>query len=264
VSTLKDGGTRKTYSTGATKEDNTKTEGKGAYHLLPVLAIREVAEIFRKGALKYSEWNWEAGLPLSRFIDSGKRHWDQEWEGLIDEKHAAQACWNALCYLQTLLMIQRGILPPTLDDRPSYGKVGDPNYRPAGIGFKLSDEDKGKWPEPDVVAEQPPNCTLCIYFTPCPNAPHIGNCDECGDQYTVSKDYCCTTFTSKKPVSVQPVTTQPTIKDKSEPTIECCSACMYWEKLDCIFNTPWTPTPRIEAISSSWCSRFKRRTNNDG
>ena len=142
---LKDGGTRKTYNTGAQKEDDSKTEGKGAYHLLPVLAIREVAEIFRKGAIKYDAWNWQKGIPLSRFMDSMKRHADQEWEGLVDENHKAQAAWNALCYIQTLIMIERGLLPPTLDDRPAYGAPGDPNYRPPGPGFGLPDEDKGKW-----------------------------------------------------------------------------------------------------------------------
>jgi hypothetical protein len=147
MSELKDGGSRYTYATGAQKEDPSKTEGKGAYHLLPVLAIREVAEIFRKGAIKYSPWNWQRGIALSRFMDSGKRHADQEWEGLIDENHAAQWCWNALCYLQTLIMIKIGLLPPSLDDRPSYGLPSDSRYRPAGPGFNLPEELKGLWPE---------------------------------------------------------------------------------------------------------------------
>jgi hypothetical protein len=140
---LKDGGSRQTYSTGAQKEDYSKTEGKGAYHLLPILAIREVAEIFRKGALKYTENNWLKGIPLSRFIDSGKRHLDQEWEGLIDERHIGQAAWNILCYLHTLIMIERGLLPASLDDRPSFGAPGDPNYRLPGRGFNLPNELKG-------------------------------------------------------------------------------------------------------------------------
>lgn len=142
---LQDGGTRQTYATGAQKEDSLKTEGKGRYDLLPTLALREVAEIFRKGAIKYQAWNWLAGIPLSRFKDSGNRHWDQDWEGLIDERHMAQACWNALCYLHTIIMIERGLLPPTLDDRPSWGTPGDLNYRPAGPGFGLDDELKGLW-----------------------------------------------------------------------------------------------------------------------
>lgn len=139
---LKDGGSRMTYSTGAMKEDWTKTEGKGRYDLLPVLAIRRVAEIFRKGAMKYQSWNWAKGIKLSRFMDSGKRHVDQEWEGRIDEDHIAQACWNFLCYLDTLIRIERGLLPEELDDRPSFGASGDPNYRPAGKGFELNKKEE--------------------------------------------------------------------------------------------------------------------------
>lgn len=117
---LKDGGTRKTYSTGAKKEDDSKTDGKGAYHLLPPTAIRRVAEIWRKGAVKYDARNWEKGLPLSRLLDSGLRHAFQYLEGMQDEDHLAQATWNFLALLHTEEMIKRGILPEELDDLPSY------------------------------------------------------------------------------------------------------------------------------------------------
>jgi len=125
---LKDGGSRKTYSTGAQKEDSAKTEGKGRYDLLPPTAIRRVAEIYRRGALKYQDRNWERGIPLSRFLDSAKRHLDQYQEGMQDEDHLGQACWNLLGLLHTEEMIKRGILPAELDDLPSYMPEGaDPN-----------------------------------------------------------------------------------------------------------------------------------------
>lgn len=128
MSELKDGGTRLTYNTGAQKEDWTKTEGKGRYDLLPPTAIRRIAEIYRKGALKYADRNWEQGIPLSRFADSAKRHLDQYLEGMLDEDHLAQAVWNLLGLLHTEEMIKRGILPEELDDLPSYMPAGaDPN-----------------------------------------------------------------------------------------------------------------------------------------
>lgn len=120
---LKDGGSRKTYSTGAQKEDDSKTEGKGAYHLLPPTAINRVAEIWRKGAIKYAARNWEKGLPLTRLLDSALRHSFQYLEGRQDEDHAAQAAWNWLALLHTEEMIKRGILPKELDDLPSYKPV---------------------------------------------------------------------------------------------------------------------------------------------
>ena len=120
---LKDGGTRQTYSTGAQKEDSSKVEGKGRYDLLPPTAIRRVAEIFRKGAMKYANRNWEKGIPLGRLLDSAKRHLDQYQEGMEDEDHLAQAAWNCLTLLHTEEMIKRGILPKELDDLPSYMPV---------------------------------------------------------------------------------------------------------------------------------------------
>lgn len=120
---LRDGGTRQTYSTGAQKEDSGKTEGKGRYDLLPVTAIRRIAEIYRKGAIKYADRNWEKGIPLSRFLDSAKRHLDQYQEGMQDEDHLAQAAWNLLGLLHTEEMIDRGILPEELDDLPNYMPV---------------------------------------------------------------------------------------------------------------------------------------------
>ena len=136
---LKDGGTRKTYSTGAQKEDDSKTEGKGAYHLLPTIPIRKVAEIYRKGAVKYAERNWEKGIPLHRFLDSAKRHLDQFTEGMEDEDHLHQAIWNMFGLSWTMEMIERNRLPAELNDLPSYGPIGEdgqmlPGWRKPGAG----------------------------------------------------------------------------------------------------------------------------------
>jgi hypothetical protein len=121
---LKDGGTRVTYDTGAQKEDSSQTEGKGRYDLLPPTALRRIAEIYRKGAIKYADRNWEKGIPLHRFLDSAMRHLSQYQEGMQDEDHLAQAGWNILALLHTEEMINRGILPRELNDLSSYMPVG--------------------------------------------------------------------------------------------------------------------------------------------
>ena len=90
MSDLKDGGSRKVYSTGAMKEDTGKTPGKGAYHLLPPHPIRRVAEIYRRGAERYASRNWEKGVNISRYVDSGLRHFFQFIEGMEDEDHLHQ------------------------------------------------------------------------------------------------------------------------------------------------------------------------------
>ena len=119
---LKDSGTRAEFSTGAHRDVQ---EGKGRFDLLPVDALIEVGRVFEAGAKKYSSRNWEAGIPLSRYIDSGLRHGFKVLRGDTDEPHAAQAAWNWLCFIQTRTWIEQGILPPELDDLPKRLKIID-------------------------------------------------------------------------------------------------------------------------------------------
>lgn len=123
--TLQDGGTRETFSTGAQKEDKSKCEGKGAYHLLPQEPLRQIAEIYRLGAIKYAPNNWRKGIPLSRLLDSAMRHSAQFVMGMEDENHAAQAAWNWLAIIDTLTRIKRGQLPEELNDLWSEGEPGE-------------------------------------------------------------------------------------------------------------------------------------------
>ncbi len=113
----KDSGERQQFSTGAVRD---RQAGKGRYDLLPPAAIRRLADIFERGANKYSARNWEKGLPLSRFIDSALRHTFQYLEGRRDEDHIGQAAWNLLCALHTDEMIYRGVLPQELADLPNH------------------------------------------------------------------------------------------------------------------------------------------------
>ena len=112
---LKDSGARQEFTTGAVRDTQT---GKGRYDLLPTRAIREVALVFQAGGQKYSDRNWEKGIPLGRFLDSGLRHAFQALQGEDDENHPAQAAWNLLCFLETRARIKAGLLPAELDDLP--------------------------------------------------------------------------------------------------------------------------------------------------
>lgn len=40
----------------------------------PYTAIMEVSKQYEDGAKKYSERNWEKGIPVARYLDSGARH----------------------------------------------------------------------------------------------------------------------------------------------------------------------------------------------
>ena len=115
ITQLKDSGTRSEFPGGAVRDAQ---EGKGRMDLLPVRALIEVARIMEAGAIKYEARNWEKGIPLSRYMDSGLRHAMKFLRGDRDEPHLAQACWNFLCLLDTQMRIQEGLLKPTLNDLP--------------------------------------------------------------------------------------------------------------------------------------------------
>lgn len=111
---IPDSGERTQFNTGAARDC---AYGKGRYDLLPVAAIKALSRRLEDGAIKYSDRNWEKGIPLSRFLDSGLRHFFQLLDGDTTEDHAAAVLWNVAGYISTLDWIERGVLPPTLDDR---------------------------------------------------------------------------------------------------------------------------------------------------
>jgi hypothetical protein len=59
-------------------------------------AMLEVAEHYGEGALKYADRNWELGLPLHRFIDSGLAHYFKFMSEWSDEPHDRAFIWNML------------------------------------------------------------------------------------------------------------------------------------------------------------------------
>ena len=59
-------------------------------------AILEVAKHYEDGANKYKERNWEKGIPLHCFIDSGVRHYLKYRRGDNDEPHNRAFVWNML------------------------------------------------------------------------------------------------------------------------------------------------------------------------
>lgn len=58
--------------------------------------VLEVSKHYEDGARKYSERNWEKGLPLHCFIDSGVRHYIKFLRGDNDEPHDRAFVWNMI------------------------------------------------------------------------------------------------------------------------------------------------------------------------
>lgn len=112
---LKDSGSRQAFETGAVRDAG---DGKGMPELLPAEALLELSKHFEKGAKKYAARNWEKGIPYSKFIGPMLRHTFKHLAGYTDEPHLTAAVWNGICLMQTMLWVQQGILPGSLNDLP--------------------------------------------------------------------------------------------------------------------------------------------------
>lgn len=56
----------------------------------------ELAKHYENGLKKYPERNWEKGIPLHSFIDSGVRHLLKAYRGDTDELHDRAFVWNMM------------------------------------------------------------------------------------------------------------------------------------------------------------------------
>jgi hypothetical protein len=70
----------------------------------------EVALHFEAGAIKYGEHNWQKGIPIHSYVDSGVRHYLKFNRGDDDERHDRAFIFNMLCLVWTM------INKPELDD----------------------------------------------------------------------------------------------------------------------------------------------------
>ncbi len=126
ASSLPDSGHRVEYGRGARRES---APGKGRFDLISPIAMTKLAKLLEQGALKYEARNWEKGLPLHTFVDSGMRHLMMLMmaEDESREDHAVAALWNMMALVHTREMIDRGLLPAELDDlgRESYRQVAE-------------------------------------------------------------------------------------------------------------------------------------------
>lgn len=137
---IADSGKREEHTTGAVRDIR---HGKGRFDLISVVANRRLAKVYEGGAVKYSPRNWEKGMPVSRFLDSAKRHINDyemirlyEREGISleqlppdvnpHEDHLAQAVWN----LFGIMHMEE--VKPEMDD---LGKVEEKEEEEKEPGF---------------------------------------------------------------------------------------------------------------------------------
>lgn len=75
-------------------------EAMGYEHVGELLL--DVSVHYEQGAIKYGERNWEKGIPLHCYIDSGLRHFLKWRSGHSDERHDRAFVWNMLCAIWTM------------------------------------------------------------------------------------------------------------------------------------------------------------------
>ena len=114
---MQDSGERQSFETGAVRDS---AEGKSRPDLISPFATERLGNWLLLGSKKYSERNWERGIPVSRTIASLHRHLMKYQQGSKDEDHLAAIMCNAMFILHTEEMVKRGVLPESLLDMPDY------------------------------------------------------------------------------------------------------------------------------------------------
>lgn len=79
------------FESGAVRDSN---ENKGRMDLLGWNAMLRASRLYQQGAIRYKPHNWEAGIPVSAFLDSCLRHIAKYLCGYDDEDHLAAAFFN--------------------------------------------------------------------------------------------------------------------------------------------------------------------------
>ncbi len=92
----KDSGKRQSFETGMVRDIE---EGKPRYDLIPVEPLKRLADLYARGAEKYTENNWKKGQPYSRAYASLFRHMIAWREGATDEDHLAAVVFNAFALM---------------------------------------------------------------------------------------------------------------------------------------------------------------------
>jgi hypothetical protein len=112
---LKDSGDREQFKTGAVRDLQI---GKGRMDLLPMRALVELSKHFEAGCNKYGERNWELGVPLHTFVNSGLRHLAQFMCGEYDEPHLTAVCWNFMCLLDRIIYLRENEVTVPINTLP--------------------------------------------------------------------------------------------------------------------------------------------------
>lgn len=86
------------FDTGAVRS---KDAAKCRYDLISPIGLRRIAETYSEGAVKYGDYNWEMGFPISDILNHAIRHIYLYLGGDRTEDHLAHAGWNLLAAMHS-------------------------------------------------------------------------------------------------------------------------------------------------------------------
>jgi hypothetical protein len=116
---MHDSGKRQEFSTGAVRDT---ADDKSRPDLISPFALERLGDWLKLGAQKYSERNWESGIPISRCIASLYRHLLAYQQNRREEDHIAAIMCNAMFVAHYEHEIALGLLPVGIDDMPRYNQ----------------------------------------------------------------------------------------------------------------------------------------------
>ena len=86
------------FGTGAVRSD---TFEEFRYDLVSPIGLREVARTCAEGAKKYSDFNWEKGMPVHDLLNHAIAHCYAFLSGDRSEPHLGHAAWNLLAAIHS-------------------------------------------------------------------------------------------------------------------------------------------------------------------
>lgn len=81
------------YETGAVRSSDAE---EFRYDLISPVGLKAVARACAEGASKYSDFNWEQGMPVSDLLNHAIRHLYEYLSGDRAEDHLGHAAWNVI------------------------------------------------------------------------------------------------------------------------------------------------------------------------
>ena len=130
---VKDSGNRERFVTGAVRDT---ANDKPRPDLISPFFLMRLGEHLRKGANKYTEWNWAKGIPSSRCFASCMRHLMQYAMGKRDEDHLSAAAFNIMAIIHNeetegkAALVETGAISSvrTLNDMPKFKELKHENH----------------------------------------------------------------------------------------------------------------------------------------